>query len=58
MTDTEQLKRCEWEISQALAASQEERPLAERMGVLLWEMDWRAERESILAESADENSYR
>jgi hypothetical protein len=52
MIDTERLERCEREIAAAIAASQEDHPRKERIGVLLWEMDWRAERESILAESA------
>jgi hypothetical protein len=36
----------------ALAANKEGRLPMERIGILLWEMDWRAERESILAERA------
>jgi hypothetical protein len=52
MNVAERLARCDREIAAALAASQEERPPKERIGVLLWEMDWRAERESILAVSA------
>jgi hypothetical protein len=48
MSDAERLARCEWEISQALAASEGATTPAERIGILLWEMDWRAEREAIL----------
>jgi len=52
MSLVDRLARCDQEIAAAIAASQEDRPPKERIGVLLWEMDWRAERESILAESA------
>jgi hypothetical protein len=52
MSLVDRLARCDQEIAAAIAASQEDRPPKERIGVLLWEMDWRAERESILAQSA------
>jgi hypothetical protein len=52
MSLVDRLARCDCEIAAAHAASREGRPPKERIGVLLWEMDWRAERESILAESA------
>jgi len=48
--DSERLERCEREIADALAASQDERPPKERLGILFWEMDWRAERESVVEE--------
>lgn len=48
MIDSERIERCDREIADALAAAQEARPLPERLGILLWEMDWRAERESVV----------
>jgi hypothetical protein len=48
MSDAERLARCERETSEALAASERATTPAERIGILLWEMDWRAEREAIL----------
>jgi hypothetical protein len=48
MSDSNRLKHCEREIAEALAASRRERPLNERLGILLWEMDWRAERQSLV----------
>jgi len=48
--DSERIERCEREIASALAASQDERPLNARLGILLWEVDWRAERESVVEE--------
>ncbi len=50
MNDDERLERCDREIADALAASRDERPLKERLGILLWEMDWRAARESVVEE--------
>ena len=51
MIDSERIERCDREIADALAAAQEARPLPERLGILLWEMDWRVERENILRET-------
>jgi hypothetical protein len=45
------LERCNREIAEApLAASRTDYTPIERIGILIWEMDWRSERESILAE--------
>jgi hypothetical protein len=53
MSDDKRLERCDREIAEALAAaSRNQQTLTERLGVVIWEMDWRAERESILAEAA------
>jgi hypothetical protein len=45
--------RCDREIAEALAATElADHTLAKRIGILIWEMDWRSERKSILAEAA------
>jgi hypothetical protein len=44
------LNRCELEISLAIEESRRPHTAAEHVGVLLWEMDWRAERDCLLAE--------
>jgi hypothetical protein len=46
------LNRCDREISQAIEESRKSHTKAEHIGILLWEMDWRAEREAILLEFA------
>jgi hypothetical protein len=46
----EQLNHCEREISKAIAESGRSHTESEQLGILLWEMDWRAEREAVLAE--------
>jgi hypothetical protein len=51
MSDAERLDRCEREIAEAVRESQKEHTPADHIGILLWEMDWRAERESILKET-------
>jgi len=48
----ERLEYCTQQILQALAESRLVRTEKEHLGILMWEMDWRAERESILAELA------
>lgn len=48
----ERLDYCTAQILQALAESRLARTEKEHLGILMWEMDWRAERESILAELA------
>ncbi len=46
----ERLDRCEREIACAIAESKRSHTPMEHTGILLWEMDWRAERENILRE--------
>jgi hypothetical protein len=51
MSLASRLERCDREIAEALAATElADYTPAERIGILIWEMDWRSERESILAE--------
>jgi hypothetical protein len=51
MSVASKLERCNREIAEALlAASRTDYTPAERIGILIWEMDRRSERESILAE--------
>ena len=45
------LARCEREIAAALDESQKPHTATEHLGILLWEMDWRSEFESILSGS-------
>jgi len=40
--------RCKREIAAAVDESQKPHTATEHLGILLWEMDWRAELESIL----------
>ena len=50
MNIARRLERCDREIAEALAAADRtEFTLAEQIGILIWEMDWLSERESILA---------
>jgi len=46
----ERLDRCEREIACAIAESKRSHTPMEHTGILLWEMDWRIERENILRE--------
>jgi len=46
----ERLARCEREIENAIAESHLPHTEMEHAGILVWEMDWRMERENILAE--------
>lgn len=46
----ERLDRCEREIACAIAESKRPHTTMEHTGILLWEMDWRVERENILRE--------
>jgi hypothetical protein len=46
----ERLARCEREIALAVAESHQPHTEMEHAGILVWEMDWRMERENILAE--------
>jgi len=46
------LARCEREIAAAIDESRNPHTPTEHLGILLWEMDWRSELESILSESA------
>jgi hypothetical protein len=48
----ERLEYCDWQIAQAIEESHRPHTEAEHLGILLWEMDWRAEREHVLAELA------
>lgn len=50
---SERLARCDREIAQAIAESQRPHTEAEHAGILLWEMDWRVERQNILQESRE-----
>ncbi len=45
----ERLKQCDLEIAQAIEDGCKPHTAAEHVGILLWETDWRAEREAILA---------
>jgi hypothetical protein len=48
-TIQERLDHCDREIAQAIEESRRLHTESEHLGILLWEMDWRAEREHILA---------
>ena len=50
MSNSQRLIRCEREIAAAQEESQRPHAPMEHLGILLWELDWRAERESILME--------
>jgi hypothetical protein len=47
----ERLERCAHETACAIAESKRPHTPMEHTGILLWEMDWRVERENILRES-------
>jgi hypothetical protein len=49
-TILERLARCEREIALAIAESHQPHTEMEHAGILVWEIDWRMERENILAE--------
>ncbi len=46
----ERLDYCDQQIAQAIQESGRPHTEAEHLGILLWEMDWRAERDRLLAE--------
>ena len=46
----ERLEHCDRQIAQAIEESRKSHTVAEHVGILLWEMDWRAERDCLLAE--------
>ena len=48
----ERLQHCDRQIVQASEESGRPHTEAEHIGILLWEMDWRAEREALLVELA------
>ena len=48
----ERLARCEREIENAITESHQPHTEMEHAGILVWEMDWRMERENIVAEMA------
>jgi hypothetical protein len=48
----QRLQHCDREIAQAIEESRKSHTEAEHVGILLWEMDWRAERDCLLAELA------
>ena len=48
----ERLERCDQQIAQAIEESHRAHTETEHVGILLWEMDWRAERDCLLAELA------
>jgi hypothetical protein len=52
MSLLERLTRCEHEIALAIAESAKPHTRAEHAGILIWELDWRIERENVLAEIA------
>lgn len=49
----ERLATCDQEIAAALNETQRQHTPIEQLGILIWELDWRSERELILAEMAD-----
>lgn len=53
MSDLEQrLQQCNREIARAIEESRKPHTEPEHLGILLLEMDWRAERDCLLAEFA------
>jgi hypothetical protein len=46
----ERLDHCNQQIAQAIEESGRPHTDAEHLGILLWELDWRAERDCLLAE--------
>ena len=46
----ERLNYCDQQIAQATEESRQPHTEAEHVGILLWELDWRAERGCLLAE--------
>ena len=48
----ERLEHCDRQIAQAIEESCRPHTEAEHLGILLWELDWRAERDCLLAELA------
>ena len=46
----ERLDHCDQQIAQAIEESCRPHTEAEHLGILLWELDWRAERDCLLAE--------
>jgi len=46
----QRLQHCNQEIARAIEESRKPHTDAEHVGILLWEMDWRAERDCLLAE--------
>ena len=51
-TIPERLAHCDRQIAEAIEQSKRPHTEAEHLGILLWEMDWRAERDCLLAELA------
>ena len=51
-TIPERLEHCNWQIAQAIEESGRQHTETEHLGILLWEMDWRVERDCLLAELA------
>jgi hypothetical protein len=49
-TFEQRLQRCDREIAAAIDESGRPHTEAEHVGILLWEMDWRAEWDRLLAE--------
>jgi hypothetical protein len=53
------LQRCDREIAEALlAADCADYTLKEKLGILLWELDWRSERESIIEDAIVQDQAR
>ena len=48
----ERLEHCDRQIAQAIEESCRPHTEAEHLGILLWELDWRAERDCLLADLA------
>jgi hypothetical protein len=51
-TPRERLEHCDRQIAQAIEESHRPHAEAEHLGILLWEMDWRAEQEHVHVELA------
>ena len=49
---SERLARCDREMALAVAESQRPHTEAEHAGILVWELDWRIERQNVLEELA------
>ena len=48
----DRLAHCDGQIAHAVEESRKPHTEVEHVGILLWEMDWRAELEALLAELA------
>ena len=48
----ERLHHCDRQFAKAIEESRKSHTETEHVGILLWEMDWRTERDCLLAELA------